>query len=178
MGTEWELGNRLLHPSFTLEAGRTKGSQSMLVLIATHEFQGAAPGDYSHTVDGELVTAVVTECGSSDRCGCNRGFPGLASAKATTTAMIVDRPGVTEEDLRDAIYDWLDRGGWIDLIEQGADERNDLDDDPFEYPDSRIEDMIDEHLEMINDVCASFQLGTVLSRRGPLISSRSMPAAA
>jgi hypothetical protein len=151
----------------------------MLVLIATHDFQGSDPGDYSHTVDGELVTAVVTECGSSGRCGCNRGFPGLASAKATTTAMIVDRPGVTEEDLTDAIYDWLDRGGWIDLIEQGADEHNDLDEDaPFEYADDTVEHMIADHLEMINDVCASFPVGTVLSRRGALISSRSMPTAA
>ena len=145
----------------------------MLVLIATHEFQGTAPGDYSHTVDGELVTAVVTECGSSDRCGCNRGFPGLASAKATTTAMIVDRPGVTEEDLRDAIYDWLDRGGWIDLIELATDE-----DGPFEYADDAVEDMINDHLDMITEVCASFPVGTVLSRRGQLISSRSMPTAA
>jgi hypothetical protein len=151
----------------------------MLVLIATHELQGAAPGDYSHTVDGELVTAVVTECGSSDSCGCNRGFPGLASAKATTTAMIVDRPGVTDEDLRDAIYDWLDRSGWIDLIERAADERNDLDEDaPLEYADDTVEHMVADHLEMINDVCASFPIGAVLSRRGPLISSRSMPTAA
>ena len=151
----------------------------MLVLIATHEFQGTAPGDYSHTVDGELVTAVVTQCGSSDRCGCNRGFPGLASAKATTTAMIVDRPGVSEGDLRDAIHDWLDRGGWIDLIEPTTDERNDLDEDgPFEHVDDAVEDMINDHLDMITEVCASFPVGTVLSRRDQFISSRPMPTAA
>ena len=151
----------------------------MLVLIATHEFQGTAPGDYAHTVDGELVTAVVTECGSADRCGCSRGFPGLASAKATTTAMIVDRPGVTEEDLRDAIYDWLDRGGWIDLIEQATEEVNDLDENrPFEYADDTVEDMINDHFDTIAEVCASFPIGTVLGRRGPLVASRSMPTAA
>lgn len=150
----------------------------MLVLIATHESQGTAPGDYAHTVDGELVTAVVTECGSSSRCGCNRGFPGLASAKATTTAMIVDRPGVTDDDLRQGIYDWLDRGGWIDLIENAAEDRNDNQDEPFEYADDTVEQMISDHLGMINEVCGSFPVGTVLGRRGPLIASRSMPAAA
>ena len=151
----------------------------MLVLIATHEFQGTAPGDYAHTVDGELVTAVVTECGSSNRCGCNRGFPGLASAKATTTAMIVDRPGVSEDDLRDAVYDWLDRGGWIDLVEQATDEHNDLDENaPFEYADDAVEDMVNEHVDAIVEVCNSFPVGTVLSRRGSLIASRSMPTAA
>lgn len=151
----------------------------MLVLVATHELQGTAPGDYAHTVDGELVTAVVTECGSSNRCGCNRGFPGLASAKATTTAMIVDRPGVSESDLRDAVYDWLDRGGWINLVEQATDERNDLDANaPFEYADDTVEDMVNEHVDAIVEVCTSFQIGTVLGRRGSLIASRSMPTAA
>src|SRR5688572_11664790 len=96
----------------------------MLVLIATNELQGTAPGDYAWTVEGELVTPVVTECASGERCGCNRGFPGLASGKATTTAMIVDRPGVEVSDVRDAVYDWLDRGGWIDLLEQTAVERS------------------------------------------------------
>jgi len=151
----------------------------MLVLIATHDFQGTAPGDYAHTVDGELVTAVVDECGSSDRCGCSRGFPGLASAKATTTAMIVDRPGVTEEDLHDAIYDWLDRGGWIDLVEQETAERIRPDEcPPSESASDTINDMINDHLETIIEVCASFPVGTVLGRRGPLVAARSMPAAA
>jgi hypothetical protein len=93
--------------------------------------------------------------------------------------MIVDRPGVTEEDLRDAIYDWLDRGGWIDLIEQAIDESNDNDEGgPFEYADDTVEDMINNHIDTIIEVCASFPVGSVLSRRGQLISSRSMPTAA
>ena len=92
----------------------------MLVLIATNDLQGTVDSDYAWTVEGELVTPVATECASGERCGCNRGFPGLASGFATTTAMVVNRPGVTEADLRDAVYDWLDRGGWIDLLEQTA----------------------------------------------------------
>ena len=34
----------------------------MLVLVATNELQGTAPGDYAWTVEGELVTPAATEC--------------------------------------------------------------------------------------------------------------------
>jgi hypothetical protein len=153
----------------------------MLVLVATNELQGASGDDYSHTVEGELVTAVVIECASGDRCGCNRGFPGLASSMATTTAMIVDRDGVTIDDLRDAVYDWLERGGWIDLLEQTASDRgrhtgDDIDE--IDDIDDIIEAMIDEHVEVITQICASYPAGTILCRRGHLVSARSMPSAA
>lgn len=143
----------------------------MLVLIATNDLQGTVDGDYAWTVEGELVTPVATECASGERCGCNRGFPGLASGYATTTAMVVDRPGVTEADLRDAVYDWLDRGGWIDLLEQTAiDEYDDI--------DTMVDSVIAEHLDMIHEVCSSFPEGTVVVRRGPLVAARSHPFAA
>jgi hypothetical protein len=156
----------------------------MLVLIATNEQQGTAPGDYSFTVEGELVTPLATECASGERCGCNRGFPGLASGFATTTAMVVDRPGVTEADLRDAVFDWLDRGGWIDLLESAAAERALHDCQPELYElelddvDDTIESIIDEHVETIREVCSAYPQGTVLVRRGPLVMTRSQPFAA
>lgn len=137
---------------------------TVLVLIATNELQGCSVDDYSWTVEGELVTPVATECASGDRCGCNRGFPGLASAKATTTAMVVERPGVTESDLRDAVFDWLDRGGWLDVLAQSD--------------ECAIDELIDEHVEMIHDVCAAFPEGTVVTRRGTLVSARAQPFAA
>jgi hypothetical protein len=152
----------------------------MLVLIATNEQQGTAPGDYSFTVEGELVTPIATECASGERCGCDRGFPGLASGFATTTAMVVDRPGVTEVDLRDAVFDWLDRGGWIELLESAAIERSLLGGDPDEFDDvdDTIESIIDEHVETIREVCATYPEGSVLMRRGPLVMTRSQPFAA
>ena len=160
----------------------------MLVLVATNELQGTAPGDYAWTVEGELVTPMATECASGDRCGCNRGFPGLASGKATTTAMVVDRPGVTPADLRDAVYDWLDRGGWIDLLHQTAVERSiearhegclDLHEhDDIEAVDDVVDAVIDEHVEMIHEVCSAFSPGTVIVRSGPLVSARVHPFAA
>lgn len=157
----------------------------MLVLIATNELQGTHPDDYAWTVEGELVTPLATECTSGDRCGCARGFPGLASARATTTAMVVERPGVTEDDLRDAVYDWLDRGGWIELLEQTAVERSiaaghdgclavaELDE-----IDRIVDSLIDEHVEMIADVCDNFAEGTVVERHGTVVMARSTPFAA
>lgn len=157
----------------------------MLVLIATNDLQGIAEGDYAWTVEGELVTPVATECASGERCGCNRGFPGLASGYATTTAMVVDRPGVTEADLRDAVYDWLDRGGWIDLLEQTAIDRSiaaghhgSLAIDEYDDIDTMVDSVIAEHLDMIHEVCSSFPEGTVIVRRGPLVAARSRPFAA
>ncbi len=147
----------------------------MLVLIATNELQGTAPDDYAWTVEGELVTPVATECASGDRCGCARGFPGLASARATTTAMVVDRPGITEQDLRDAVHDWMDRGGWIELLEQTAADRSIADHDEV---DAMVEAIIDEHVEMITAVCAGFAEGTVVERHGTLVMERSAPFAA
>ena len=153
----------------------------MLVLIATNELQGTIPDDYSFTVEGELVTPLAAECSSGERCGCNRGFPGLASSFATTTAMVVDRPGVTEGDLRDAVFDWLDRSGWIDLFEETAGERSDASDEAFD-PDDDVDDLIeaiiDEHVDCIHEICSAYPVGAVVVRRGTRVMSRSYPTAA
>lgn len=153
----------------------------MLVLIATNELQGAAADDYGFTVEGELVTPLAAECASGERCGCNRGFPGLASGFATTTALVAERPGVTEDDLRDAVFDWLDRSGWIELFEDTARARAEYGDDPIDPADDvddLIESIIDEHVDCIHEVCSAYPVGTVVVRRGQLVSARSYPTAA
>ena len=152
----------------------------MLVLIATNELQGTTADDYSFTVEGELVTPLAAECASGERCGCNRGFPGLASGFATTTAMIAERPGVTDADLRDAVFDWLDRTGWIDLFENTARERAESGDGPTEPDDidDLIEAIIDEHVDCIHEICSAYPVGTVVVRHGQLVSARSYPTAA
>lgn len=150
----------------------------MKVLIATNDLQGAEPGDYSWTVEGELVTAVVEECASGDRCGCARGWPGLASARATTTAMVVDRPGITEDDLRDAIFDWLDRGGYVAVIREIAELADDDESDDWDDPDVTIAAIVDEHVEVIRLIAANFPAGTVVCRNGTEIFARAMPSAA
>lgn len=133
----------------------------MLVLVATTEGQGELPGDYAWTVEGELVTPVVAECASGDRCGCSRGFPGLASSKATTTAMVVDLDHLTEGDLREAVFASLERQGWFDLI-----------------PAEDADELIDEHVECIAAVCTAFGAGTVVGRAGTQVFDRTIARAA
>jgi hypothetical protein len=137
----------------------------MLVLVATNESQGHSPDDYSYTVAGELVTAVATECQNKE-CGCDRGFPGLASAFATTTAQVVDLPHLTAADLRGALLDYFTRGGWFDLLRDEPD------------VEMIIDDMIDEHVEAIVLVCARCPVGTIVERAGSRVFPRSIPFAA
>jgi hypothetical protein len=150
----------------------------MRVLVATKETQGYESDDYAFTVEGELVMAEVSECASPERCGCGRGFPGLASRRATTTAMIADLAHLTEADLRQAIADWLDGSGWTDLFRSTAD----VDDDgfigDFDDVDSMIDSMVDEHIDVITDICEAFPVGTIVERSGTQVRARSIPFAA
>lgn len=157
----------------------------MRVLVATTELQGLTPGDYAHTVTGELVTATVTQCDCQD-CGCDRGFAGLASHRATTTAMVIEHPHITTSDLRDAIFDHLVAGGWLDLL-RAANERQPDDRDHTDGPDDfedfddaelTLDELVDEHLDVMAYICNRFDPGTVISRSGTLVWSREWPNAA
>lgn len=129
----------------------------MKVLIATRRTQGAMPGDYCWALEGELVTPLTESCCSPDSCGCSRGFPGLASARATTTAMVVERPELDEHRLRDALRDSLDRDGWL----------RDLDDD-------EIGEVVDDHVDAVARVCQHFEVGAVVGRRSSSVFIRAL----
>ena len=126
----------------------------MKVIVATKETQGTEPTDYSWTVDGELVTPVRVAC-SDPACGCSRGFPGLASSRATTTVVVADLPHIDPAALHGAVEDSLARSGWLDLVGEG--ERDEL---------------VWEHVEAIAEIAAAFPAGTVLSREGDVIFQR------
>ena len=149
----------------------------MRVLVATNQLQEVNRGDYAHTVEGELVLVEVAECDRPDQCGCGRGWPGMASLKATTTAMIVDHEHLSVDDMRQAITDWLDASGWTDLF-RNASEVDEGFTDEFQDVDEMLGAMVDEHLELIAEVCESFPIGTVLERRGTIVQARAWPAAA
>jgi hypothetical protein len=121
----------------------------MLVLVATKDTQGAARGDYFHAVEGELVTPVTVECCVPDQCGCGRGFPGLVSARATTTAMVAERRAITPTLLRDAITDSLQRGGWF----VGGD-------------DELADELVHDHVDAISRLASAFGEGAVVRRDG------------
>ena len=149
----------------------------MRVLVATNELQGSNQGDYAHTVEGELVLVEVSECDNPERCGCGRGWPGMASHKATTTAMVVDLAHLSESDLREAISDWLVASGWTDLFRSAAEADGGFT-GSFDDIEAMLEAIVDEHLELIADVCESFPVGSVLERRGTIVQARMWPAAA
>ncbi|MEL6893043.1 MAG: hypothetical protein AAFP84_15735 [Actinomycetota bacterium] len=146
----------------------------MRVLVATRELQGTADGDYCWTVEGELVIADVVECASPDRCGCGRGFPGVASHRATTTAMVADLPHIGPSELRDALTDHAERA-WSDLLVAAVD---DAEPDPDRAVTEQLATIVDEYVDSIELVCRTFDVGTVIERNGSTITARSYPAAA
>lgn len=85
----------------------------MLVFEATDQLQGVRDTDYHHAWNGELVHLPAMDC-ASPLCGCTRGFAGFDSHRATTTAIVVERPDMTLEQLTKALAVSLHTGGWID----------------------------------------------------------------
>lgn len=143
----------------------------MRVLVATNDLQGTSPDDYAFTVDGELVAVVVAECDDGDRCGCSRGFPGIASNRATTTAAVVELEHVTRHELRAVLTDWVERSGWSDMFRTV----DDIDDAEV---DELVASVVDEHIDAIEAVAESFPVGTIIERTGTEIRSRSVRRAA
>lgn len=68
---------------------------------------------------------------------------------------------MTLEDLQAAVHDSLERGGWLQYLDD-ADE---------------IAEMVDDVTEEIVDVCARFAPGTVLGRNRGFVFARSTTAA-
>jgi hypothetical protein len=100
----------------------------MKVLVATARTQGDRPNDYHWCIEGELVR--IGEVCPLDRsdpdggCGCGRGFGGLNSHRATTTARIAEVP-LSRADYVEAIRSSLQQQGWdpcIGCAESEADE--------------------------------------------------------
>jgi hypothetical protein len=100
----------------------------MKVLVATARTQGDRPNDYHWCIEGELVR--IGEVCPQDRsdpdggCGCGRGFGGLNSHRATTTARIAEVP-LSRSDYVEAIRSSLQQQGWdpcTDCAESEADE--------------------------------------------------------
>jgi hypothetical protein len=127
----------------------------MKVLIATAKTQGDVPGDYFGALDGELVRPLVLECCSPDDCGCGRGFPGLASSRATTSAVVCELAHMSRSDLTTAVTDSLRREGWLANVDEeiGA-------------------DMVEQQVALIEEIGERFPTGTVVGRHGEYIYDR------
>jgi len=97
----------------------------MKLLTATTTGQGQRRNDYCWTVEGELVYLGLI-CGRDERegpdggCGCGRGFGGLNSHRATTTAMVRDVEDFTLAMYAEALRSYLEQAGWAELMEDAA----------------------------------------------------------
>jgi hypothetical protein len=117
----------------------------MKLLTATSLTQGERENDYNFCVEGELIR-FDTVCGRSarnpdDGCGCARGFAGMSSMRATTTALIRDLP-MEVRDVRIALAASLHAAGYLA--------------DPED-----VEDEADELMQ----IAAAFEVGDVVERR-------------
>lgn len=88
----------------------------MKLLTATSLTQGERDNDYHWCVEGELIRFDVV-CGRSarnpdDRCGCGRGFAGMSSMRATTTALVRDLP-MERLDVQIALAASLHAAGYL-----------------------------------------------------------------
>ncbi|WP_185994645.1 DUF7715 family protein [Nocardioides campestrisoli] len=125
----------------------------MKLLVATQRTQGTSEEDYAWCVPGELLWLPMM-C-DDDRlypehgCGCSRGFGGLTSHKATTTAEIVERD-FSEDDLRLAVTTSLTDQGWLGPA----------------LPASLKEEVLAEVLEDIGMVTRHFRVSAVVRRAG------------
>lgn len=128
----------------------------MLVLVAVNEPNN--PFDLpptNATVEGELVVPSRAEGRHSSDCECNRNWIGLASDGMTRVAMVADRPGVSQRDLRNVIREHLVR---------------------IESPGEQLDDLVDEQLRMLGLITGRYPTGAILTRLDAIVSRRAHAA--
>jgi hypothetical protein len=86
------------------------------ILTATSLTQGEQAGDYHWCHDGELVKppSLICDRDTNDPnggCGCGRGWTGLHSSKATTTAQVSSLPDFGMDDYATALSYSLEQWG-------------------------------------------------------------------
>lgn len=128
----------------------------MRVLVASKALE-PVKGDYNFCVDGELVY-LQEPCGRDRRdpdggCGCGRGFAGLMSHRACTTATVVETD-LTPEDVCMAIEASLEAQGWLDPALLNRRQRIAV---------------IEEIFNGLQEITERFEVGTQIRRRLDLL---------
>jgi hypothetical protein len=135
----------------------------MRVLVATRSTQGEYEGDYSSALDGELVRLPFVECSRPQACGCGRGFAGITSHRATTTAEVVDRPELTPAIYAEVL--------WDDFAEQcraiGIS-------DPS--TDGELRALAADDVGLLELIASEFPLGAIVRRDGTQVFRHSVDA--
>lgn len=125
----------------------------MKVLVATARTQGWRKGDYHWCVEGELVW-VQEPCAADQRdpdggrCGCARGFSGLNSHRATTTARVAELD-LERREYEEALRSSLKAQGWPT-------------------------DMVGTQVEALLELTSDLPVGLVIERRLYAFSARSV----
>jgi hypothetical protein len=128
----------------------------MKVLVATGRTQGVRKNDYHWAIEGELVR--IGEVCRKDRddpdggCGCGRGFGGLASHRATTTARVAEL-ALTQAQYTETYRASLQDQGWY-----------------------HCEDCIADEIEFLARVAADCSIGAVIERRLDVLQERPLPS--
>lgn len=135
--------------------GPVRDAADMKLLTATSLTQGERDNDYDWCVEGELIRFDVVCARSArnpdDSCGCGRGFAGMSSMRATTTALIRDLP-MEVVDVQMALAASLHGAGYLA--------------DPSDL--AAVADTAQELIE----IAAAFEVGDVIERRLDLLRVR------
>lgn len=125
----------------------------MRVLVATHRTNGVVSGDYSFCIEGELVYMQDPCAGDlkdpDGPCGCGRGFSGMNSHRAISTALVAETP-LSAGEVRTALRSSLEAGGWLN---------------PTLFSQVETDGIVEETLCDMLRVANLFSVGTVVRRR-------------
>ena len=130
----------------------------MLIFEATDQMQGQRDSDYHHARNTELVYLPPIDC-SDSACGCKLGFAGFDSHRATTTAMVVERPDMDIQELCRQLAASLHDGGWIDSTS----------------PDHELVAMLADEIVQLATRYGEYGVGTVIERDGNDLMLRLTP---
>lgn len=123
----------------------------MKILVSTKKTQGRRGNDFSWCNEGEVLGYPIIECTYETvdgGCGCMRSFTGLDTAKATTTALVVESD-MTEAEMVKRVKESLERRYGGELAE---------------YAEREAKEML--------RLAKRFEDGEVVERRGNKVLSR------
>ncbi|MEA2484674.1 MAG: hypothetical protein QOC55_2621 [Thermoleophilaceae bacterium] len=123
----------------------------MKLLVASTVGQGERANDYSWCIEGELVMTgfvCATDRKNPDGgCGCGRGFAGMASQRATTTA-VVSEMDISPQEFAATVRHALHTSGWLPSADRQADD-----------------ELVVAFAEQVMRAAAPWPVGTVMRRR-------------
>ncbi len=128
----------------------------MKVLRATKATQGQRKSDYFFCREGELVYLALA-CDSDTHpdggCGCLRGFGGMETHKACTTAVVVEWPGDIHTYWLEVMKSMI-HSKWVKT--KGRDKTDPVD----------AAELVWYHVREVQAVADDLEPGTVVERRG------------